>query len=60
MCPQRHCSAVASPVQKVGGPNNFSSLVNSKTIQYTCMGPGPPPPIYKTLINGFAQISGGV
>ena len=50
-------SGVASP-KKVGGPNNFSLLVSSKKLQYTCL--GPPPPIYKTLLNGFAQISGGV
>ena len=51
--------AVASPAQKKwGGPNNFSLLVSSKKLQYTCM--GPPSPIYKTLLNGFAQISGGV
>ena len=52
--------AVASPAQKKWrGPNNFSLLVSSKKLQYTCMG-HPPPPIYKTLFNGFAQISGGV
>ena len=44
--------------KKWGGPNNFSLLMSSKKLQYTYMGP-PPPPIYKTLLNGFAQISGG-
>ena len=30
--------------KKSGGPNNFSLLVSSKKLQYTCM--GPPPPLY--------------
>ena len=49
-------SGVASP-KKWGGPNNYSLLMSSKKLQYTSMGH---PPIYKTLLNGFAQISGGV
>ena len=52
---------VCPPAKKVGmtkeklfGP--LVSCVSSTKLQYTCMGP----PIYKTLFNGFAQISGGV
>ena len=62
-------SGVASP-KKVGGPNYFSLLssVNSRGGSWSSflvrfrggVVPGTPPPIYKTLLNGFAQISGRV
>ena len=37
--------AVASPAQKKWGSEQFFLLVSSKKLQYTCMGPPPPPHI---------------
>ena len=50
-------SGVASP-KKVGGRTIFFCWWAVKS--YNIHARKPPPPIYKTLLNGFARISGGV
>ena len=63
-------SGVASPVttqdqwrrqpKKSGGSKQFFLASEHQKVTIYMHGTPPPPPIYKTLFNGFAQISGGV
>ena len=54
----RHVTSVASPAQKVGVRTIFLCCWAVKS--YNIHAWDTPPTIYKTLFNGFAQISGGV